>query len=67
VDEFGAISSARGLSRYNLIRDKMAVMNEAGLNWSLWAYRDSNKPYYGLYLNNKLDKRLAAELKAGLQ
>lgn len=67
VDEFGAISSSKGLSHYNLLRDKMAVMNEAGLNWSLWAYRDANKPGYGLYLKNKLDKRLAAELKAGLQ
>ncbi|HPY41557.1 MAG TPA: cellulase family glycosylhydrolase, partial [Thiolinea sp.] len=67
VGEFGALSSARGASRYNLVRDEMSVMNEAGLNWSLWAYRDLGKPYFGLYLDQKLDTRLAAELKAGLQ
>lgn len=67
VGEFGALSSAPGLSRYNLVRDQMKVMNEAGLSWSLWAYRDLGKPYFGLYLDKKLDKRLAAELKQGLQ
>lgn len=67
VGEFGALSSARGASRYNLVRDKISVMNEAGLSWSLWSYRDLGKPYFGLYLGKKLDKRLAAELKNGLQ
>lgn len=67
VGEFGALSSAQGNSRYNLVRDQMAVMNEAGLHWSLWNYRDLGKPYFGLYLDKKLDTRLAAELKKGLQ
>lgn len=67
VGEFGALSSARGKSRYNLVRDKMSVMNAAGLSWSLWSYRDLGKPYFGLYLDQKLDKRLALELKQGLE
>lgn len=67
VGEFGALSTAKGASRYNLVRDKMSVMNEAGLSWSLWAYRDLGKPYFGLYSDQQLDKRLAKVLKKGLQ
>lgn len=67
VGEFGALSTAKGSSRYNLVRDKISVMNEAGLSWSLWAYRDLGKPYFGLYSDQQLDKRLAGILKNGLQ
>lgn len=67
VGEFGALSSARGLSRYSLVRDQMSVMNAAGLSWSMWAYRDLAKPYFGLYLDKKLDKPMAVILKSGLQ
>lgn len=67
VGELGALSSAPNLSRYNLVRDQIKVMNEAGLSWSLWAYRDLGKPYFGLYLDKKLDKSMAAVLKKGLQ
>lgn len=67
VGEFGALSSAPGASRYNLVRDTMSIMNTAGVSWSLWAYRDLSAPYFGLYLDQKLDKRLVAELKKGLE
>ena len=67
VGEFGALSTAPGASRYNLVRDTMSVMNAAGLSWSLWSYRDLGQPYFGLYLDQKLDKRLATELKKGLE
>lgn len=66
VGEFGALSTAKGSSRYNLVRDKISVMNEAGLSWSLWAYRDLGTPYFGLYTDQQLDKRLATILKNGL-
>ncbi|HMT94957.1 MAG TPA: cellulase family glycosylhydrolase [Thiolinea sp.] len=72
VGEFGAISSAPGNSRYNLVRDKISIMNAAGLHWSLWSYRDFvmpnvKEPYFGLYVNQIRDDKLAKVLKKGLQ
>lgn len=67
VGEFGVISSAPKNTRHNLVRDKISIMNEAGLHWGLWAYRDLASPHFGMYLNGVLDSKLAAELKAGLQ
>jgi hypothetical protein len=65
VGEFGAISSAPGESRYNLIADKISVMNEAGLHWSLWAYRET-APGFGLFSGDDLDEGLADILHLGL-
>ncbi len=67
VGEFGALSTAKGSSRYNLVRDKISLMNAAGLSWSLWSYRDLGAPYFGLYLDQQLDQRLASILKKGLK
>ena len=67
IGEFGALSTAKGDSRYNLVSDMMSVMNEAGLNWSLWSYRDLGTPYFGLYQDKQLDTRLETVLKTGLK
>lgn len=59
IGEVGAISNA-GVSRLNLIRDKLQVLNNEGLSWSLWTYRDmgASNSHFGLYLNNQLDSAL---------
>lgn len=63
VGEFGVMSTAPGDSRYNLVSDMIGLMNEAGLHWTLWAYRE---PSFGLYLGDELDQRLAEVLRQGL-
>ncbi len=67
VGEFGALSASPQDTRYNIIRDKISVMNTAGVGWGLWSYRNFSSPYFGLYLNEKLDTRLADIVKAGLK
>lgn len=67
VGEFGAMSAAPGDSRYNLAADKISVMNEAGLHWALWTYRDWSAPGLGLYHQDDLDERLASILRIGLE
>jgi hypothetical protein len=67
VGEFGAMSTAPGDSRYNLIADKISLMNAAGLHWSLWTYRDPSRPGFGLYFGSDLDTRLAEILRRGLE
>ncbi len=64
VGEFGSVASAPGDSRYRLIEDKIAVMNEMGLHWTLWAYRDGA---FGLYSGQRLDDRLADILRRGFE
>ncbi len=66
LGEFGAMSSAPGESRYNLIADHINIMNKANLHWTLWAYRDGEPPTFGLYLGDDLDERLAEILRQGL-
>lgn len=65
VGEFGAISGTPGNSRHNLVGDTISVMNQAGLHWSLWAYRDGEPPTFGLYLGDELDEGLAEILRQG--
>ncbi|MGQ9477328.1 MAG: cellulase family glycosylhydrolase, partial [Candidatus Bipolaricaulia bacterium] len=67
VGEFGRRSAAPGDSRYNLIADMISVMNEAGLHWTMWNYRDPSLLGFGLYFGNDLDERLAEILRRGLE
>ncbi|MFZ5879228.1 MAG: cellulase family glycosylhydrolase, partial [Chloroflexota bacterium] len=67
LGEFGAMNSAPGDSRYRLIDDTISVINEAGLHWVIWNYRDpSTAPGFGLYFDNDLDEQLADILRQGL-
>ncbi len=66
VGEFGAMSAALGDSRYNLVADTISLMNEAGLHWTMWTYRDSAPPGFGLYHGGDLDAFLAEILRQGL-
>lgn len=68
VGEFGAVSNSPNNSRYNINADKMSIFNAAGLNWSLWTYRDNDPNGFGMYHSKtKLDTKMANTLKAGLQ
>jgi hypothetical protein len=60
------MSSAPGESRPRLIEDWIAVMNEAGLHWTLWAYRDGPPPSFGLVFPDGPDARLVEILRRGL-
>jgi len=68
VGEFGAMPNAPADSRWNWIADKISVMNEAGLHWALWTYRDSDSepPSFGLMHGSELDSRLAEILRRAL-
>lgn len=66
IGEFGAMSLAPGESRPRLIEDWIAVMNEAGLHWTLWAYRDGPPPSFGLVFPDGPDARLVEILRRGL-
>lgn len=65
VGEFGAMATAPGNSRNNLIADKISLMNEAGLHWTLWTYR-ALTPNFGLYTGEQVDEGLAGILRLGL-
>jgi endoglucanase len=67
VGEFGSRPSAPGLSRDNIIRDKIALMNSEGLHWSLWTYRQpEGTTDFGLFTGNVIDTAFESILKAGL-
>ncbi len=68
VGEFGAMATAPGDSRYRLAIDKIGVMNEAGLHWTMWTYREParDRQEFGLYFGNDLDERLADILRQSL-
>ncbi len=67
VGEFGATPASPGDSRYTLLADKISLMNEAGLHWALWSYREpaSGKREFGLYFGADVDERLADILRQG--
>lgn len=67
VGEFGVMSSAPGDSRWNWIADKIDAMNEAGLHWALWTYREPSAPGFGLYHGDDPDGRLVEILRQGLE
>jgi endoglucanase len=62
VGEFGATRGSPGDTRYNILTDKINIMNEAGVHWTLWTYREE---YFGLYAGTQLDEQLADILQAG--
>ncbi|MCI0519597.1 MAG: glycoside hydrolase family 5 protein [Chloroflexi bacterium] len=66
VGEFGCMSTAPGDSRYHLVADKISLMNEAGLHWALWTFREASPPGFGLYFGDNLDERLSDILRQGL-
>jgi len=67
VGEFGARLAAPDDSRSNLASDKISVMNEAGLHWHIWTYRESSPPGFGLFFGSDVDERLAEILRLGLE
>ncbi len=66
VGEFGAMSSAPGDSRLNLAADKISVMNKAGLHWTMWTYRETTPPGFGLVHGSIPNERLAEILRQSL-
>lgn len=66
VGEFGAMSSAPGASRPNLAAEKISVMNEAGLHWTMWTYRETQPPGFGLVHGDIADETLEEVLRQGL-
>lgn len=68
VGEFGSMAAAPGDSHYHLVADKISVMNEAGLHWALWTYRDNDpaSQSFGLFHGPDLDEPLADILRLGL-
>ncbi|MBI5945687.1 MAG: cellulase family glycosylhydrolase [Chloroflexi bacterium] len=66
VGEFGAAFTAPGDSRYNLAEDKISVMNEAHLHWTMWSYREASTQSFGLFFGDDVDERLADILRLGL-
>jgi len=49
IGELGVIASAPEASRVVLARDMMSVMNQLGLHWTWWTYRDSGEACFGLF------------------
>ncbi|MCB9450356.1 MAG: cellulase family glycosylhydrolase [Anaerolineaceae bacterium] len=67
VGEFGGMAASPGDSRYNLIHDKIDVMNANGLHWTMWHFRDTDGvAEFGLYQADRRDERLADILRQGM-
>lgn len=66
VGEFGGMSASPGNSHIDLVADKISVMNEAGLHWALWTYRDPQPPGFGLLHGSDPDEALAEILRQGM-
>lgn len=66
IGEFGGMSASPGASRLNLVADKISVMNESGLHWAMWTYRDPAAPGFGLFHGDEVDEPLADILRQGL-
>jgi hypothetical protein len=66
VGEFGAMGRAPGSSRANLVRDKIDIMNQAGVHWALWTYRDMGDQSFGLVHDAAVDTALAEVLRQGM-
>ncbi len=65
IGEFGALPGADPQSRYNFVTDWLRVMNEEGLHWAFWTYRNPDEQAFGLwYQSSILDVRLADILSA---
>lgn len=66
VGEFGAMGRAPGSTRANLVRDKIDIMNQAGVHWALWTYRDMGDQSFGLVHDADVDTALAEVLRQGI-
>lgn len=66
VGEFGAMDRTPGSSRVDLVRDKISIMNQAGVHWSLWTYRDMGDLSFGLVHDAAVDTALAEVLRQGM-
>lgn len=54
--EFGCMSAAPNGSQERLVRDKISVMNEAGIGWAMWSYRSRNPPpSFTLFYSDSVD------------
>jgi hypothetical protein len=49
VGELGVIADAPEGSRIALARDMLSVMNQLGLHWTWWTYRDPGEACFGLF------------------
>lgn len=73
VGEFGSMRHAPDDSGYRVIEDQIAIMNQYGLGWALWSYRDSDPQAFGLFhgpddettAESKIDQRLVEILREG--
>ncbi len=66
VGEFGSLPGPDRTSRNNLIRDWVTVLNEAGVHWSFWTFRNPGSQAYGLfYDHSSLDEAIADILARG--
>jgi hypothetical protein len=65
--EFGCMSAAPGNSRFNLVRDKISVMNNAGIGWAMWSYRSEQPPSFGLTFQDSVVQALADILAFGFE
>ncbi len=63
--EFGCMSAAPDSSQENLVRDKIAVMNEAGLGWAMWSYRAPQPPSFTLFYDDSVDVPLTRVIADG--
>lgn len=66
VGEFGSLPGPDRTSRNNLIGDWVTVLNEAGVHWSFWTFRNPGSQAYGLfYDHSSLDEAIAEILARG--
>lgn len=63
--EFGCMSAAPNGSQDNLVHDKIAVMNEAGVGWAMWNYRTQQPPSFSPRYGDSVDVSLTNILFAG--
>jgi hypothetical protein len=68
VGEFGSLPNAPNKSRRNLLQDKIKLLNNEGLHWSFWTYREpSGTPKsFGLFQDEVVDKELETILRNGM-
>ncbi|MCB9367386.1 MAG: cellulase family glycosylhydrolase [Calditrichaeota bacterium] len=63
--EFGCMSAAPNGSQERLVRDKISVMNEAGLGWAMWSYRAYEPPSFTLFYGDSVDVPLTNVIALG--
>ena len=67
VGEMGVAAAAPGDSRAALARDMVSVMDELGLHWTWWTWRDAGEACFGLFDGDgRADPGLLEALTDGL-